>query len=73
MREYLLSGGALVRLASGGLGVEGVPDARRGLVVYSALWGADGDRHTRGSYRLTQREVPGTDLWRVVRLGPVPA
>jgi hypothetical protein len=72
MREYLVGGGWLVRVHGGsGLAVEGVPDAHRGHVVTSALSYLDGDRRVAGQYRLTQRAVAGTDLWRVRRLGPV--
>ncbi len=64
--EKLIEGGSLVRVHGGsGLAVEGVPGARRGLVVTSALSFVDGSRRRSGRYRLTMRAVAGTDLWRV--------
>lgn len=65
MREALLDGGFLVRLVSGSLAVEGVPAARRGLVVYSSLCYRDGAAYRRGTYRLTRRVIAGLDLWYV--------
>lgn len=72
--EQIHEGGRLVRVHGGsGLAVEGVPGARRGLVVHSAISHRDGEGWARGSYRLTQRVVSGGDLWHVRREGPVPA
>lgn len=65
MREPLANGGYLVRLASGSLAVEGVPDARSGLVVDSDLQFLDGDTLRSGMYRVTRRVSAGTDLWHV--------
>lgn len=71
-RERLLVGGGyLVRIHGGsGFAVEGVAEAHRGMVVQSAFSYLDGQHHRRGRYRLTQRAVKDTDLWRVVRLTP---
>lgn len=72
MRENLVGGGRLVKIEGGsGLGVEGVPNAKRGLIVQSASSHAvSGDIHGAGRYQLTQRAVEGTDLWRVKRIEP---
>lgn len=67
-REPLIGGGHLVQVHGGrGLAVEGVPGARRGAVVTSALRFLDGGQPRAGQYRLTVRAVAGSDLWRVVR------
>jgi len=71
LSEPLIGGGKLVVLNDGRIAVEGVPQARRGLVVCSASSHLDGDRHYRAAYRLTQRVAAG--LWRVQRAGKVPA
>ena len=72
MREYLTDGGRLVRVFGGaGLAVEGVPGAHRGLVVHSSLVCVSGERRYVAKYRLTQRAVGGTDLWRVRRAGTI--
>lgn len=68
MREELVEGGSLVRLRSGSLAVEGVPAARRGLVVYSSLCSRDGSMWRRGTYRLTRRVIAGLDMWHVRRM-----
>ena len=34
------------------------------------MYGRDGDFYRRGRYRLTQRAVNGTNLWRVRRIEP---
>jgi len=66
MREPLVGGGVLVGVVGGsGLAIEGVPDARRGLVVVSSSASRYGDQYVAGSYVLTQRAVAGSDLWRV--------
>jgi hypothetical protein len=69
MYEYLLGGGKLVNLASGGLAVEGVAGAKRGMVVTSACSWMDGQERKAGQYRLTKRVIAGTDMWHVQRLG----
>ncbi len=69
VNEQIIGGGKLVRLADGSLAVEGAPGARRGLVVASSTYHADGAEHRRGTYRLTQRAVAGTDMWRVRVVG----
>lgn len=74
MQEKLIGGGYLVRVNGGsGLAVEGVADAKRGVIVHSASSHLDGGREVRGCYRLTKRAVSGTDLWRVRREEPVDA
>lgn len=70
LSEPIVGGGQLVRTPSGLLMVEGVPGARRGLVVESAASHVEGGHDVRGRYRLTRRAVPGTDLWRVRREPP---
>lgn len=72
--ENLIEGGKLVAVyGASGIAVEGVPGAKRGMVVHSASSHIDGDREVRGAYRLTVRAVAGTDLWYVRRLGAVEA
>jgi len=68
MTESIIEGGKLVKVHGGsGLAVEGVPNAKRGMIVHSASSHADGAGWVCAKYRLTIRAVPGTDLWRVVR------
>lgn len=71
--EQLMEGGKLVTLCTGALGAEGVPAAKRGLIIHSAYAYANGERYVRGMYRLTRRVIAGTDLWHVVRCGSVGA
>ncbi len=74
LQETLSNGGKLVKVTGGsGLAVDGVPGARRGLVVESAVSCANGDGRQRGRYKLTQRATAGTDLWRVARCAPTNA
>jgi hypothetical protein len=74
MREELLQGGFLVALTCGsGFGVEGVPNAHRGMIVQNAWAYAYDGQQARNEYRLTKRMFAGSDLWHVKRLGRVPA
>ena len=74
MTEELLFGGNLVSvIGASGRAVEGVKKSHRGLVVYSASAHLDGGVSRRGAYKLTQRAVQDTDLWRVRRLPSVEA
>lgn len=74
MTEQMIGGGHLVRVHGGsGLAVEGVPNAKRGMVVASASAYLDGGSYLRGTYRLTSPVVAGTDLWGVRRVAPVDA
>ena len=65
--EALTNGGYLVKLNSGSLAVEGVPNACRGRVVQSATSHLDGAERVSGQYSLTRRVTAGTDLWHVRR------
>jgi len=65
--EALIDGGHLVKLNSGSLAVEGVPNARRGRVVQSATSHLDGTDRVSGQYSLTRRVSAGVDLWHVRR------
>jgi hypothetical protein len=65
--EALIGGGYLVKLNSGSLAVEGVPNARRGRVVQSATSHLDGTDRVSGQYSLTRRVSAGVDLWHVRR------
>jgi len=65
--EALINGGHLVKLNSGSLAVEGVPNARRGRVVQSAQSHLDGTDRVSGRYVITRRVTAGTDIWHVRR------
>ena len=67
IHESLINGGHLVKLNSGSLAVEDVPDACRGLVVQSATSHLDGTDRVSGQYSLTRRVSAGVDLWHVRR------
>jgi hypothetical protein len=68
MSEPLIEGGKLVRLWNGRLGAEGVPDAKRGLLVHSASTHRLSGRYASGAYVLTKRVIGGSDLWYVRRV-----
>lgn len=71
MRENLIGGGRLVRVVgASGLAVEGVSNAKRGLVVQSERCFVVSGNVFSGRYQLTRRAVNGTDLWRVRRIEP---
>jgi hypothetical protein len=63
MSEPLIEGGKLVRLWNGRLGAEGVPGAKRGLLVHSASTHRVSGGHASGVYVLTKRVMRGSDLW----------
>ena len=67
-QEPLRNGGYLVRLESGSLAVEEVPNAVRGLVVQSGLSHLDGTDRVSGQYVLTRHVIKYSGLWHVRRI-----
>ena len=67
-QEPLRNGGYLVRLESGSLAVEEVPNAICGLVVRSGQSHLDGTARVSGQYVLTRRIIKNSNLWHVHRV-----